>query len=1058
MKFLKFIFNRKQSISRVPRKKYYPLSFQQESIWLSIYLGNKNDLWNISSVRNINEHIEEEIIKIAFDELVKRNTILRTNITLIDNIPYQFISTVSKNLYSFYDLSKSENTNHLEEIIEDDEKKPFDIEKDRLVRLILIKKSETNFSIYCNLHHIISDNATIAIFWKELFSIYYSILNNSKSELNKLEYQYHDYSYWQKKVHVKEFLKYEKYWFDEFSGNLPKTEIIPDFIKNENIKTFGTATCDFDSEITTHLRKFSFANKVLPSSTLLAMYSILINRYTNEDDMIIGIPFSGRQYKQHDLIGCYARLCALRFYFDKKLNVREFISYIHNKVEEAYNNQDYPLQMLVKKVNPPRSDKNSPLFQNVYNYISNKFIDENNISHIVESVKEGSSKYDINFTIYELKNHLKIEIAYNSSLYKRETIIRFLNHFKKLLNITLNPLASLSNVSIILEEEKELIIENFNNTNADYPKNKTILQFFEEQVKSSPSSIAVICEEKEITYSELNDKANQLGKLLRDNGIGRNSLVAIMTERSIDMIIGIFGIIKSGGAYLPIDPNYPDERKKYMINNSGCKILLTQSKFLNNISGEFKIIDIEDDGIYSKKPEELNLINSSSDLAYVIYTSGSTGNPKGVMIEHGSLVNRLNWMQKKYPINHDDTLLQKTSYTFDVSVWEIFWWSMVGSKLCMLRPGGEKEPNAIVQTIEKQKITILHFVPSMLNIFLDYITTEDGLLKRLTSVKQVITSGEALLPLHVEMFNNTIGKEIGSKLSNLYGPTEATIDVTYYDCPKDNPINMVPIGKPIDNTQIYILNKDNQLQPIGISGELCIGGVGLAKGYLQNDLLTHEKFSPNPFKEGERIYKTGDLAKWLPDGNIEYLGRIDRQIKLRGYRIEPQEIEMELLKLNELKECVVIPQDIKNSNILLIAYYVSGDNHSSMELRSFLKKSLPDYLIPARFIKVIEIPKQTTGKVDVEKLKALFKAENNNSKNFREPKSKNEILLSKIWKGSLLIDKISVEDNFFDLGGHSLMLVKVINQIKKETGVIFEFKDFINQNLSQISYLLGNTN
>jgi len=437
-----------------------------------------------------------------------------------------------------------------------------------------------------------------------------------------------------------------------------------------------------------------------------------------------------------------------------------------------------------------------------------------------------------------------------------------------------------------------------------------------------------------------------------------------MVERSFAMIIGIFGIIKAGGAYLPVAPDLPRDRIDYMLKDGGVRILLVHARTADRFAFRGLTINLDGLDIYRGSTANPAILNKPQDLAYVIYTSGSTGKPKGVMIEHRSLVNRLHWMQQAYSIDESDVILQKTPYYFDVSVWELFWWALQGASLCFLAPGGEKHPLAIVETIKKHQVTVMHFVPSMLNVFLDYLDGKGAsVLSSLASVRRVFASGESLAPSHVRKFNDIWGGKTGARLTNLYGPTEATVDVSYFDCPVDNNFETIPIGRPIHNTRLYVIRDGDQMA-IGETGELCIAGVGLARGYLNNPALTDEKFTDNPVNPGERIYRTGDLARWLPDGNIQYLGREDHQVKIRGLRIELGEIENTIREYPGITDSVALVKKYSENIIMIIAYVVCKFDLEIDGLKHHLQKHLPDYMIPHLFEKINEMPLMPSGKVD----------------------------------------------------------------------------------------------
>jgi amino acid adenylation domain-containing protein len=569
---------------------------------------------------------------------------------------------------------------------------------------------------------------------------------------------------------------------------------------------------------------------------------------------------------------------------------------------------------------------------------------------------------------------------------------------------------------MITGREKKQILDEFNDTDALYPEDKTLDQLFEEQVRKTPENPAVLFKDQKLSFREFNERADNLAGLLKDRGVGPDTIVGIKAERSLEMMVGLMAILKAGGAYMPIDPHYPQERIDYMLKDSGARGLLKKSEIAQRpisksrrdqtnsndrneatpgIVLNFEHLNFEFISDFGFRASNL----SPANLAYVIYTSGSTGRPKGVMVEHHSVVNRLHWMQRRYPLDETDTILQKTPFIFDVSVWELFWWSLVGATVCFLLPGFEKFPQAIVETVERQKVTTMHFVPSMMSAFLGYIENS-GDVKRLGSLKRVFVSGEALKPAHLERFNKTLYRENGTQLINLYGPTEATVDVSYFDCPTGASLQIIPIGKPIDNIRLYIMNNDLQLQPVGTEGELCITGVGLARGYLNRPGLTKEKFCLrrpggsfcknrplDPHKNfsleevqeskgdfindqspvtNDRLYRTGDLAYWLSDGNIAFVGRMDHQVKIRGLRIELGEIEAVLARHPAVQDCVVIVRETTEIIITLVAYMVikPGEQATDQELKKHMKALLPDYMVPGEWVRVEALPQTPSGKVD----------------------------------------------------------------------------------------------
>jgi amino acid adenylation domain-containing protein len=572
-----------------------------------------------------------------------------------------------------------------------------------------------------------------------------------------------------------------------------------------------------------------------------------------------------------------------------------------------------------------------------------------------------------------------------------------------------------------------------------------IHKLFEQQVQKTPDAVAVVFDAEFLTYSELNNRANQLAYTLRDLGIKPDTVVGIIADRSFEMSIGILAIIKAGGAYLPIQPELPDDRIKYMLSNSGCNLVLHQNKYSTKIDSNINKIDLNDSNSFSNRIKNLPNINSSSDLIYVIYTSGSTGKPKGVMIEHKALVNRIFWMQKEFPIGLGDYILQKTPFSFDVSVWELIWWSFYGAGMVFLKPGEEKDPSRIVDTIWKNKITTIHFVPSMFNLFLDYLESRKEIIEeKIQTLKYVFSSGEALKVNQVKKFNELFKSQPNIKLINLYGPTEAAIDVSYYICPRENNFDVIPIGKAIDNIGLHIF-KDNRLSEIGEMGELFISGIGLARGYINNIELTNERFINNAFGFGYRMYKTGDLVRLLPDGNIQYIGREDFQVKIRGFRIELGEIENTIRKIESIKDCVVKAHKFSDDNIILIAYIVSENDFAEKEIKNHLKEFLPDYMIPNHFVRIDRIPLTPNGKADLKSLPLpSFKSKSKDSFSDLHQLSDIENQVYRIWKEVLSLNEISFDDNFFDLGGNSLLMGRMQIEINKKFNLDISIVDLFN--------------
>jgi amino acid adenylation domain-containing protein len=710
--------------------------------------------------------------------------------------------------------------------------------------------------------------------------------------------------------------------------------------------------------------------------------------------------------------------------------VKDLLAQVRETTLKAYEHQDVPFEQVVEALQPQRSLSHSPLFQVMF-ILQNAPMGEIELAGVTLTQLEREStiaKFDLTLSITETAQGLVGEWEYNTDLFDRSTIERMAAHFQNLLSVIVeNPQLSVGELPLLSETEQHQLLNEWNQTQANYPKDVCIYQLFEAQVEKTPDAVAVVFEDQQLTYRELNVRANQLAHHLQELGIKPEVLVGICVERSLEMVVGLLGILKAGGAYVPLDPHYPQDRLSYMLTDSGVEVLLTHSSLLESLPEHQAIVvclDTDWDAIEQHSQNHLDVEVGSDNLAYVIYTSGSTGVPKGVMNTHRGIHNRLLWMQQAYQLTCSDRVLQKTPFSFDVSVWEFFWPLLTGARIVVALPEGHKDSAYLVNLIAQQQVTTVHFVPSMLQVFL-----QEPNLENCSCLQRVFCSGEALpFELTQRFFS-----QLKCELHNLYGPTEAAIDVTFWQCqPQDN-LQIVPIGRPIANTQIYILDKHLQPVPIGVPGELYIGGDGLARGYLNRPELTSEKFIPNPFShsKSERLYKTGDLARYLSDGNIEFLGRIDHQVKIRGFRIELGEIEAVLNTHPQIQQVVVITTEDMAGNKGLVAYIVTTDESlTNNQIREFLFSKLPEYMVPSAFVTLDTLPLTPNGKVDRKALPAPdgdFLRE----REYVAPRTASEEIIANIFASVLGVQNVGIHDNFFELGGHSLLATQVISRLRE---------------------------
>ncbi|HLP60519.1 MAG TPA: amino acid adenylation domain-containing protein, partial [Candidatus Deferrimicrobium sp.] len=1011
---------------------------------------------------NISGEIDIELFKKAWDIVIKTNETLRT-VFRWEKLekPSQIILKQHPCEIRSHDLSGVDN---LEEIKTKDRDEGFDLTRVPF-RIILCKLAEAQYEMVISNHHILYDGWSNGIILKEFFNTYHALSKGEQAPPLPTKPSFKEYIKW---LQNRDKKKQERYWQEYLAGFETSTEL-PIKRRVESDTTPGDYSIILEEDIKGKLDVFVKTNRVTLASVFYTAWGILLQKYCNSEDVIFGTPVSGRAAAIKgikDMVGLFINTVPLRIQSASNVKLIDIISDIENVLRMRAEFESTPLPDIRGYSTVDGSGSLFDTLVVIENYpLDNRLLPENSLLSINSYSMVEVTHYDLSVGIMPF-NKIEIKFSFKQDLLEKDYLENLAGHFKSIIrNIIENPGTGLSQLEIISIEEKNRILHEFNNTATEYPRDKTIHQLFEEQVSKTPDHIAVVgnadVEVKNVgaglrvcpvnlTYRQLNEQSNQLAGVLIDKGVQTDAIVGIMVERSVEMVVGIIGILKSGGAYLPIDPEYPQERIEYMLKDSGSQLLVTTY----NKEGE-KVRKWEREKVILESiiydSNHLSLHHSSfnvhrSNLAYIIYTSGSTGRPKGVMINHGSAVNLLFAMQDQYPFTPANTYLLKTSYTFDVSVTELCGWYMGGGRLAILETNSEKDPFVILNCIHRHRVTHINFVPSMFNVFLDFVTEKNkGWLR---SLKYIFLAGEALLPLQVKNF---LDLKTAVELKNIYGPTEGTVYSSQYplfDCTK---MSNIPIGKPLPNIELYILNKYNHLQPLGVAGELCITGVGLSRGYLNRVELTHEKFkiinyklkikngsgalrtnfSPSSFiLHYSKLYRTGDLARWLSDGNIEFLGRIDYQIKIRGFRIELGEIENRLLKHPEIKEAFVLSRDEDNGGKYLCAYIVAARALEKLELREYLSKELPTYMIPSYFIQLDHLLLNRNGKVDRASLPEPRKDRSLSEKTYAAPQSDVEKIVADIWKQVLKIDTVGIHDNFFDIGGNSFYIIRLSSKLK----------------------------
>ena len=1025
------------SIEPVEEKEVYEVSSGQKRLYALNQFAKEEINYNIPSVMVVEGKLDKVRVEEAFKKLVERHDSFRTSFEMIDE---NIVQRVHKEAILDIEYCKIADK---KEIIDQEIQnfiRTFDLSKAPLLRVKLAKVSEEKYILMFDMHHIISDGVSINIIMKEFSKLY------SGEEIEKPKLQYKDYAVWQKNLLNSDIMKnQEEYWLDIFNEEVPVLDMPTDYPR-PTMQSFEGESIEFkvDKELAEKIKKISKVNGTTMYMTLLAAYNILLSKYSGQEDIVVGLPIAGRPHAQlQDIVGMFVNTLAMRNYPKGEKTFKEFLQDVKKNSLNAYENQEYQLDQLVEKLDIRKELSRNALFDTMFvsKNIDMEEIDIEGITLKPYGFGLDISKFDITLTTVETEEKIEFNLEYCTKLFKRETIERLKDHFINILKeVVENPEKKISEIDMLSEEEKKKILVEFNDTNADYPKNKIIYELFEEQVEKTPENIAVVYEEKEISYRELNKRANQLARVLREKGVGPDKIVGIMVERSLEMIVGIMGILKSGGIYLPINPEYPNERIEYMLEDSSADILLTQTQLGSKIEFSGDIIEMDKEDLYVGDSSNLNKINKPNDLAYIIYTSGTTGKPKGVMIEHKSMFNTVFWRKNEYELTTEDNVLQILAFYFDGFVTSFFVPIISGSKVILLAEQESKDPVAMASEISNKNITHFISVPALYTGILEALEH-----KNVQSLKSVTLAGESITYRIVEQSKKVLPE---TEIINEYGPTENTVATTIMRNVRID--KQISIGKPISNSRIYVVDKNSKLQPVGIIGELCISGDGLARGYLNRPELTKEKFVENPFNPGERMYKTGDLARWLPDGNIEFIGRIDDQVKIRGFRIELGEIESQLLKHEEIKEAVVIDREDKDSNKYLCAYVVSNKEMTVTELREHLSKELPDYMVPAYFMQLEKIPLTPNGKID---RKALPEPDGdiNTGVEYVAPRNEIEEKIVKIWSEVLGVEKIGIDDNFFALGGDSIKAIQISARLGNYKLKINVNELFKNPNIRELS-------
>jgi amino acid adenylation domain-containing protein len=1035
-----------------------PLSFFQERIWFMDQWEPGLAIYSICQAYHLRGPLNVWAVEESVKGVVERHQILRTTFLRFEDQPAQIVAPCLNLTLQVIDLralpeaERGEQSLHL---ANEEAKRFFDLAHGPLLRATLLQLGEDDNVIIFTVHQMVCDGWSMQIFLREFWELYKAFTFQRLPQLPEQSFQYADFAIWQRQWLKGDALTSQlSFWKEQLGDSVPILNLPSDHPRPAQQSFHGERMfLELPPPLTQALKELSHRERVTLFMTLLAGFKCLLYRYTGQEDFTVGFPIADRHWAETSgLIGFFVNTLVARTSLSGRPTFREFLLSVRDVCLAAYAHQDLSFEKLVEELRPQRDLTRNPLFQVMFSFqnVSVPDLAPLNITATPINVDSGTAKLDLTLSLAEREGMLVGFVEYATDLFRRSTIEQMIAHYQTLLQgIVVDVDQPISTLPLLTEVERQRVLIDWNNTEADYPYHSCIHELFEAQVGRTPDAVGLECEGRTLTYRELNIKANQLACYLQNLGVGPEKLVGICVEPSIEMVVGLLGILKAGGGYVPLDPAYPSQRLDFMLEDAQVSVIVTQEKLLDRAQhsgccNQDSLVCLDRDWpvIERQNTEYSKSKVASNNLAYVIYTSGSTGTPKGVVGLHQGAINRFCWMWKNYPFQQNERSCIRTSLNFVDSVWEIFGPMLQGVPALILSNEVVLDPQLLVRTLAENHVTRISLVPSLLRTILDVIPVLEH---RLPALKWWSCSGEPLTKELVERFHECLPH---STLLNLYGCSEVSADVTCFETRQEGSESSVSIGRPIDNTKIYILDSCLQLLPVGIPGELYVGGSGLARGYLNRPELTSERFISNPFRKDpeEKIYRTGDVGRYLPNGNIEYLGRADDQVKLRGYRIELGEIEATLNQHPGVRQNSIVARndaaergietDGEKSDPRLIGYIVpAGEKPSVSDLRGFLREKLPEYMVPSVFIILESLPLNPNGKIDRIALSSLNDASPYPDYVFVQSRNEVEELVAQVWREVLKRDQIGVCDNFFELGGHSLLATRVVARLRSNFSI-----------------------
>ncbi len=1016
----------------------FPLSFSQQRLWVLDRLLPMGAVYNVARALRLRGELDGKALQRALDELIHRHEAVRTRFEERDGEPVQVIDSqlgVPIEVEDLSALASEEREAEAERRALAEAQAPFDLERGPLIRARLLRLGPSEYWLLFTLHHIVTDGWSMGVLARELSALYGAYRRGEASPLAELPVQYVDYALWQRQWLQGPVLDEQLAYWRQALAELPVLELPTDRPRPPAASHCGARFAfELDEELTRAVKALGRREGATLFMTVFAAFQVLLYRYSGQEDFAVGVPVAGRSRPELEgLIGFFVNTLVLRADLSGAPSFKEYLARVRERALDAYAHQDIPFEKLVEHLAPSRDRARNPLFQVSFTkrFLSGLELQLAGLeTAAVVVTRTETAMFDLAFDVVELSGKISFLVDYATDLFDAATIERLAGHYRVLLEaIVADPEQRISQLPLLTEAERHQLLVQWNDTAVEYPRDRCIHQLFEAQVERSPEATALVCEAQQLTYRELNARANRLAHHLRTLGVGPEVLVGVCLERSLELVVGLLGILKAGGAYVPLDPSYPAERLAFMLQDTQAPVLLTQQRLLARLpayTGHTLCLEREAARIAQHPDTNPPPSASPTNLAYVIYTSGSTGKPKGVMIEQRSAVNYLSWIGNTFPLNATDRVLQKTPISFDASVEEIFYPLTLGAVLVIAGPDVNWSAEDLIAALQANRVTVLQVVPSLLASIVEH----PGF-RSCDSLRLLLCGAEILPP---ELARRT-GEQSAGQLVNLYGPTETTVSSTFWKVRTEVLKDRVPIGRPVANTQVTVVDSTGQLVPIGVAGQLCIGGAGVARGYLNQPKLTAERYVSEPDSHGEarRRYLTGDRARVLPNGEIELLGRGDAQLKIRGFRIEPVEVETILREHPDVADAVVVGHQAAAGGAQLVAYVLQAGKRACCDpkvLRAYLKTRLPGHMVPSFLIRLESFPRLPNGKVDRKRLPELDRGGVTPDDEFTAPRNALEEQVAAVWAEVLGLEQVGVHQNFFESGGHSLLAMQLVFRIR----------------------------